>query len=330
MDLNGKTMAITGVGGFIGLRMTELAIERGMTVRGLDLSPEAAARAAALGAEVIVADVCDADAARRVCADADVVFHTAALLDEDGPMALFRRVNVGGTETMAAAASQAGAARFVHLSSVMVYGFDFPDGINEDGPFDGAGNPYCRTKIESESAALGFHTPGQLEVIIIRPGDVYGAGSIPWVVRPMEMMQAGYFRLIDGGSGIINHVYVDNVLDAVFLALEKDATGQAFNVTDGCKTTFAEFFGRVAKLADVAKLGSLPAWLMLPVSTVVSGAFKLFRAKPPFAPAAIRFVQRSGGYSIERARRVLGYEPVVTLDEGMARIADALSSKDSH
>ena len=155
MELAGSRLFITGIGGFIGRRLAERALERGMAVAGLELS-EQAARAAreALGsdAEVRVGDVHDADLLADAMACARVVVHTAAIVREDGDMEEFRRVNVRGPVAVARAATAAGVGVFVHLSSIMVHGFEFPDDVAEDGPLRGENNAYCQTKIESEAA----------------------------------------------------------------------------------------------------------------------------------------------------------------------------------
>src|SRR5689334_19388136 len=112
-SLAGKTMAITGIGGFIGLRMVERALERGMKVQGLDASPPAAELAQKKGAEVVVGDVTDAEAVARASRGADVMFHTAAIIEEDGDPSLFRRVNVEGSRTVGESARAAGVRQFV-------------------------------------------------------------------------------------------------------------------------------------------------------------------------------------------------------------------------
>src|SRR5262249_55924364 len=157
----------------------------GWQVRGIDNSAAAATRAERVGAWVQTGDVTAEGSARRLCGGAEVIVHTAAIVGEGGEggdWARYRRVNVEGTRTMARAARAAGVGRFVHLSSVMVYGFTYPDGVDEDGPLRGENNPYCQTKIESEAALRELLPSG---VTIVRPGDVYGPGSIPWVVRPL-------------------------------------------------------------------------------------------------------------------------------------------------
>jgi nucleoside-diphosphate-sugar epimerase len=325
-SLSGKTMAVTGIGGFIGLRMAFRAKERGMRVQGLDASPLAADLARRQGAEVVVGDVNDAAVVARAARGADVMFHTAAIIEEDGDMSAFRRVNVEGTRTVAEGARAEGVRQFVQLSSVMVYGFSYPRFVDEEGPFRGEGNPYCETKLESDRLALGFHAPGSFEVTVMRAGDVYGARSRPWVLRPLELMRKRIFFLIDGGRGTMNHVHVDNLLDAVFLALERGAAGQAFNVTDGAETTFADYFGRLARMLGRNRLLSAPGSLVRRGFSLAGRAGARVGLKLPVSPAAVDFVCRPYPYGIERARRVLGYEPRIHLDEGLAEVESTLRS----
>jgi len=320
-------LAVTGSGGFIGLRMAERARERGMRVRGLELGAEAARRAEAQGFETIVGDVNDSDAVRRLCAGASVVFHTAAIVDEGGEWARFREVNVEGTRHVASVARDAGVRRFVHLSSVMVYGFDFPRFVSEAGPFRGEGNPYCQTKIESEEALRALHRPGSFETIVIRPGDVYGPGSVPWVIRPVELMKRGLFMLIDGGRGIMNHVHVDNLIDGIFAALDRDVTGEAFNLTDGAETSFREYFTRLGALVGRKRFPSLPRPVAIAAFGAMARGARLLGRKPLAEPSAVPFVTRPHTYSIEKARSWLGYQPKVTLDEGMRELAAWLETR---
>jgi nucleoside-diphosphate-sugar epimerase len=321
MLLPGKTLAITGVGGFIGLRAAELARDRGLRVRGLDLSAPAADRARRLGAETLVGDITDPQAMAELCRGAYVVLHTAGVVKEGGPLALFRRVHVEGTLTAATAARAAGVQTFVHLSSVLVYGFRYPDGATEETPRHGENNPYCQTKIESEDALLPLNDPPRFGVIVIRPGEVYGPGSGPWVVRPLDLMRRGRFFLVNGGRGVLNTLYVDNLIDAILLAVERDAWGEIFNVTDGRTVTCREYFDRLTAAAGLRRPWSLPAAVLRPAAYLLAGLQRLLGREQDFSPDAIRFVTRKHAYSIAHARRRLGYEPRVDLDEGMRRTA---------
>jgi nucleoside-diphosphate-sugar epimerase len=307
--------------------MVERALARGMRVQGLDASPAAAELARKKGAEVVIGDVTDTDSVARASRGADVMFHTAAIIEEDGDSSVFRRVNVDGTRNVAESARAAGVGQFVQLSSVMVYGFKYPRFVTEEGPFRGEGNPYCETKLESDRLVLSLHSPGSFDVTVIRPGDVYGPRSRPWVLRPLDLMRKRIFVLIDGGRGTMNHVHVDNLLDAVFLALEQRAAGQAFNVTDGAETTFADYFGRLARMLGRTSLPSAPGALVRGGFSLVGRAGALIGLRLPVSPAAVDFVSRLHPYGIDRARRVLGYEPRISLDQGMAEVAQTLRAE---
>ena len=317
-------IAITGIGGFIGLRAAERALERDWEVRGIDVDPQGVQRARELGAEAAVGSVEQPQQLRECFAGVDVVLHTAAIVDESGDPGRFEAINVEGTRNVAEAALDADVRRLVHLSSVMVYGFDYPDGIDESFEAGELTNIYCRTKRDSERVARQFDDDPHLGVIVIRPGDVYGARSRPWVLRPLEMMKSGLFRLPEGGRGLINHVHVDNLLDAVFAALDQDATGEVFNVTDGEPTEAAQFFAHHATMLGEQGVATAPTVLLKAFAAASAPLFGLFGAEPPASPEALRFLCRSGTICSQKARRQLDYEPRLGLDEGMGQVEGQL------
>jgi nucleoside-diphosphate-sugar epimerase len=137
-------------------------------------------------------------------------------------------------------------------------------------------------------------------------------------------MRKRLFFLIDGGRGTMNHVHVDNLLDAVFLALERGAAGQAFNVTDGVETSFADYFGRLARMLGRSGLPSAPCALVRRGFAIAGRAGAWIGLRLPVSPAAVDFVCRPYAYSIARARHVLGYEPRISLEQGMAEVERAL------
>lgn len=306
-------IGITGTG-FIGTAAALRWRAVGHPVRGVDLTPDPGGRWEAAGAVTSAADITDPDAMAAFCEGLDTVVHTAALVAESGDLAVFRRVNVEGTRVVAEAARAAGVRRFVHLSSVMVYGFDYPDGVPEDGPLDGADNPYCITKIESEEVVAALHDPGTFDVFTIRPGDVYGPGSVPWVVRPFEAMTAGLWADIGAElEPLINHVYVDNLLDGIEVVLEAGASGEPFVVTDRRRTTTAEFYATL-----LAEAGLDPA--SVPRITAADAVALGLN------PEAVRYLTRRGVYSADKVA-ALGYTPAVDLAEGMARTRAWLATR---
>jgi len=328
MNLKNKTILITGIGEFIGLRTAELASSQGMKVCGLQSSSDKIKKAQNLGAKVIVGSVTDPATAEKACQGVDIVVHAAEVAQEGGSLDKFREVNVGGTVNMAQAAKNAGVKTFVHLSSVLVYGFNYPDHITEEGPLSGENNPYCQTKIEAEKALLQLNAPPDFGIIIIRPGDVYGPGSIPWIVRPLLLMRQRLFAYANEGRGVINHVYIDNLIQAIFLAIEKETYGEIFNVTDGQETSWKDYFTRLAEIADLPAPFSLPKdELKLFLQLRYQGQ-KLFRKPADILPEVVDFMTRPHAYSITKAQSVLSYEPTINLEEGMRLTQEWLQKTD--
>jgi len=328
MNLQNKTILITGIGEFVGLRTAELASSRGMTVCGLQSSSDKTKKAENLGDKVIVGSVTDPTTASRACQGVDIVLHAAELAQEGGSLEKFREVNVGGTINIAQAAKNAGVKTFVHLSSGLVYGFNYPDRITEEGALSGENNPYCQTKIEAEKALLQLNSPPDFGIIIIRPGDVYGPGSMPWIVRPLLLMRQKLFAYANDGRGVINHVYIDNLIQAIYLAIEKETYGEIFNVTDGQETTWKEYFTRLAEIAGLPAPFSLPKDELKLFLKVRNQGQKLFRKQADLLPEVVDFMTRPYAYSITKAQTILSYEPAINLEKGMTLTQEWLQKTD--
>ena len=116
------------------------------------------------------------------------------------------------TENILRVSIDKGVRRFIHFSSVAVYGMNPPDGSDETTPYQPCGNLYCDTKIASEKVVWTAHHETRLPVVVIRPTNVYGPCSNPWTVRPIKLINSGQMILINGGTGICNYVYIDNLL----------------------------------------------------------------------------------------------------------------------
>ncbi|MDZ8079611.1 MAG: NAD(P)-dependent oxidoreductase [Nostoc sp. DcaGUA01] len=317
MNLKNQTLLITGINEFVGLRAAELATAQGIKVRGLQTSKEQNQKAQNLGVEVITGSITDPTIAQKACQGIDIVFHTEQIAQEAGQINHFRDINVKGAVNIAKAAKQAGVKTFVHLSSVMVYGFNYLDGITETGQLSGENNPYCQTKIEAETALLELNNPPDFGIIIIRAGDIYGPGSIPWIVKPILMMRQKLFAYANDGKGVINHVYIDNLIDGIFLAIEKQPYGEIFNITDGQQTSWKEYFMRLAAMEGLPAPLSLPKDEMKLFLKLRAQGQKLFRKKADILPESVDFMSRPYACSIAKAQSLLNYKPIIDLEEGM-------------
>jgi nucleoside-diphosphate-sugar epimerase len=325
MKLSNCTVLISGIDGFIGFRAAELGVAQGMKVRGLQTYADNAKKLQNLGVEVIFGSITNPAIAQQACQGVNVVLHAAELVEEVGSIQKFREINVDGTINVAKAAKNAGVKTFVHLSSVMVYGFNYPNYVTEEASLYANNNPYCQSKIESEAALLKLNTSPDFGIIIIRAGDVYGPGSIPWIIRPLQLMRQKLFAYINDGKGVSNHVYIDNLIDAIFLAIEKEVHGEIFNITDGTETSWKDYFACLAEIAGLPV--DYPSFskdeLKLLVKLHYQGQ-KLFGKKADIVPESLDFISRPYAYSINKAKAILNYQPKITLQEGMRRTQEWL------
>jgi nucleoside-diphosphate-sugar epimerase len=312
--LRGTRIAVTGAGGFIGLATCARLADAGARVIGLDRDRGATDAVEATGARMQVADVTDPVAVRACLDGCDGVVHTAALVAEHGAMSEFVRVNVGGTRTVLDAARDAGVGRVVHLSSVATLGYEAQHDLGEDAPTRTCGAVYVDTKTASHELALARGAA------VVRPGDVYGPGSVPWTLRPVAMLRAGRFMLPGKGEGILTPIYVDDLVDCIVRALtHPDAAGRAFIAHDGRPVTAAEFFAHYTRMLGQGPVRTLPRPLLSFAAALEGLRARLTRTPPIFTKASMIYVTRGGSYPNARAREVLGWSPRVDLDEGMRR-----------
>lgn len=304
------TAVVTGNHGFIGGRAATALREDGWEVRGIDLVG---------GPDTTPGDIRSRGAWESALDGADLVVHAAAVVEESGDRALFERVNVTGTRNVLEAAADAGVARAVHLSSIVVFGDRFPDGVDETAPVRMTGNPYTDTKVAAEHQALAVAAARDIEVAIVRPGDVYGPGSRPWTVRPLELLQAPVFPLPAYGRGILSPIYVDDLVAAILvMATHPDAAGEIVTFTGGRGVTTREFFSYYAAETGT-RLVPVPTAPVRLGTAAVSRILAAAGTEPPVAPETIEYLTHPGTYAIRKAARLFGWEPSVDLDEGMRR-----------
>ncbi len=319
MEIRGLTALVTGSSGFIGGRLAErLATEEGVRVRAMVRNLKKAERLRKFPIEIVQADLLDPCSLRNAVNGCDLVFHCAALVRESGDPKEFLQTNVEGTENILKASSEAGVKKLIHFSSVAVYGMNPPDGADENTPYQPCGNLYCDTKIGSEKAVWAAYQKKKLPLVVIRPANVYGPYSNPWTVRPIKLILSGQMVLVNGGTGLCNHVYIDNLIDATLTATKNDlSVGETYLISDGHAVTWKEFFGYYAKMAGKPNIRSVPAWLAKTIGLSMEMASKFTGKTPKITREAIDYLSKKACFNIEKARRELGYQPRFSLEEGM-------------
>jgi nucleoside-diphosphate-sugar epimerase len=303
---------ITGASGFLGAALASRLRADGDEVVGID-------RAADSDRGVVPGDTTAPEAWSSLLAECDAVIHTAAVVSNAVDLNEQWRVNVLGTQRVFAAARVAGVARVVHLSSVRAFSdIGFPDSVTEEHPVRPDGSPYVDTKIASEHVALSAHAGSQVQAVVIRPGDVYGPGSVPWILKPIDAIRSGQFLLPAMGRGIHSPVYVDDLVEGVLLALRSSsAAGQIFTITGPRGVSSREYFAHLYRMLGRRGPVCIPTAPAVAIAHVADAINRARGQRSDVNAISMRYLARTGTYSIDKAQRILGYAPAVDLEEGM-------------
>ena len=322
---------ITGATGMVGSHLAKRAIAAGYDVRAMVRRTSNCEVLAGLDLEIHAADLCDSESLPPALRGVDIVVHTAAHVGDWGPPERFRAVNVYALEFMLAAAMHLGRLRrWIQISSLGIYPARHHYGTDETTPPDLNGlDGYTRTKAEAEVVlqhhidAHGF--PG----VILRPGFMYGPGDRHVVPRIGERIARHKMKLIGDGRKTLNNTHLANRVDAIMLAIDEDgAVGQTFNIRDERPVTREEFVNTIAEYLEKPHPGKVPEWL---ARAAVGPIEWIARARgateaPLLTRARIKFLTLNLDFSIDKAKRILGYRPRVDFREG---IRDALDGSRS-
>jgi 2-alkyl-3-oxoalkanoate reductase len=322
---------VTGGGGFLGSAIVRQLCQRGNAVHSLSRRhyPELAS----LGVAQYQGDVADAIAVSRAAAGCGLVFHVAAKAGIGGCYRDYHRANVIGTANVLAACRDHGITRLVYTSSPSVI-FDGRDmaGVNESVPYPSHYEAaYPQTKALAERMVL--HANGAaLATVALRPHLIWGPGDNHLIPRILARGRAGRLRRIGPESKFIDSVYVDNAADAHLLAADRLApgspiAGKAYFITQGEPVPLWDFVNRILHVAGLDPVTrSVPAGLAYAVGWLLEMVYALFRrdSEPPLTRFVARELATAHWFDIRAARRDLGYEPKVSLDEGLHRLRESL------
>jgi nucleoside-diphosphate-sugar epimerase len=273
------------------------------------------------GAELATGDVTDSASLARAADGVDRVFHCAALvgdwLDRDN----IQRVNVDGTAHVLEACDAGGVGRLVYISSLAVLGTKHHHGTDESAPYAKTGDAYSDAKIESERLVRAFADEGRVATVVLRPGFVYGPGDRQFIPRLLDSLATRRFVFVGDGSKLLNVVYIDDLVQAALLAADTpSAAGEAFNITDGTETTLREFVTLVCEHTGLPpptrRLPPSAAWALTYALEAVAKA-RHAKEAPRLNRARMKFLYYNQQFSIEKARRELGFEPRFTYREGL-------------
>ena len=330
---------VTGGCGFVGAAIARALKARGDEVIVLDLAPECPVE----GVDYRRVDITDKAAVTEACRGVDTVIHNASIVHtKQNKQDVIWAVNLGGTENMLEAARVNNVPRFIYISSgsVVYEGKDIENG-DESLPYSSISQaPYADSKIEAEKLTLADNGKGGMATCALRPHVVFGPGDNRFMPTLLAKGRKGQLSVqIGRGIWLSDYTYVSNMTDAVLLAdealakggLDSIAAGQAYFITNGEPMPFWDFIRKVA-----ARLGfppikyRAPKSLIYAIAAVKEGIDTLkggtLNAEDGMTRFAIRYMCTHHYFSIEKARRELGYNPAVSVEEGIERTCQHLEA----
>ncbi|MBI4369383.1 MAG: NAD-dependent epimerase/dehydratase family protein [Elusimicrobia bacterium] len=304
-----KKVLVTGGAGFVGSTIIKELFDQGIEPVALDL-PHLEKRFAHQGkARFIGGDITDRESLRRVLDSSyDAVLHTAALFKYGAKRPALVKVNVEGTQALCEVMLEKGIKRLINWGSSTVYGFWQDPNLIKDETFpvneEGLDENYAWSKRAQEKMGRSFQDKG-LEVVTIRPGDIYGPGTPNGIALPLYFFKIGLMRAVPGfKEAFISHVHVDDVaLAAIHLAQYPEASGQIYNIVDDVPLSNFETIRLVAKVFNTWMLPTkektlgIPIFHTHPAILKLSGFVEELRAK--VQGGYPRFTTQSSTYVIQ-------------------------------
>ncbi len=316
-------IALTGATGYTGSRLLQALLARGDSASAL-VRPGSARPPVTGAVRWVEGDLANGRGLDDLVRGAQGVLHVAAVYRTAGhPDSYYRDVNVGGTERLLEAACRAGVRRFVHTSTVGVHGH-VKDPPADETSLLAPGDIYQRTKAEAETLALAFHRMRGLPVAVVRPGAIYGPGETR-LLKLFRAIARGRYAIVGSGRSFYHPVFIDDLIQGLLLALDRpQAVGEAFIVAGSRYVSQQELAEAVARHTGGRFWPfKIPAWPLLLAGAVCEAVCVPFGIEPPLHRRRVEFWVKSRAFSIEKARRLLGFEPRVELEEGLARTVAA-------
>ncbi|MCZ6820167.1 MAG: NAD-dependent epimerase/dehydratase family protein [Calditrichaeota bacterium] len=245
----GKRILVTGGTGFIGGRLVErLVMDHGASVRVLVRNFSKASRIGRLPVEMIPGDLLKQTEIKTAVKGCDYIFHCAVAGFESSEEKQ-KHVNVDGTKHLMEAAQKDGVKRVVYVSTAMVYGFPPEGDLDESTPRRPDTDIYSLTKTEAENLVMEYARVHSVPAVVLQPTNVYGPYAMAWTLNPLWQLKNKRVILVNGGDGLCNAVYVDDLVSAMLLsAIEKKAIGEAFLISGPSPVTWKEFYGKFEEI----------------------------------------------------------------------------------
>ena len=332
----GLRAVVTGGGGFLGSRIVSMLLEEGCPVRSFSRSkyPELAAH----GVVCLRGDLADRGAVCDALRDADVVFHVGAKAGIWGDYSDYYAANVIGTRNVIEACLQNGVARLVYTSTPSV-AFDGHDvrNANEGEPLPKKYlAPYLTTKAAAERLVVEANSDA-LATVALRPHLIWGPGDTQLLPRIVARRVANRLMIIGSGDNLVDSTFIDNAARAHLDAAKRlkpgsPVAGRAYFISQGDPRPVRFLINAILQVAGLPPVTkSIPLHVAYVAALFLEGGYRLFHVatEPPVTRLSVLEMGRDHYFDISAARRDFGYDPTVSIEEGLELTRAALASERS-
>lgn len=316
-----EKVLVTGATGFTGKALCERLVMEGEEVTAFVRPSSDIRRLQELGVHCVQVDITNAAEVKQHCTGFDLVYHIAAAYrTEHSTEEMFHLVNVEATRNLLEAAKDSGVRRFVHCSTVGVQGEIDEPPADEEYRFK-PGDHYQESKKEGELLARKYFAEG-LPGTVFRPVGIYGPGDTRFL-KLFKPVSKGMFVMIGSGDVLYHMTYIEDLVDGILLCGSRpEALGEVFTLGGERYTTLRELVDLIAEVLGKSKTGiRIPYAPVYWASVVCDKLCKQLGVRPPIYPRRVEFFSKDRAFSIEKAKRLLGYAPKVSLRDGLARTA---------
>ncbi len=317
-----KKILITGATGSLGMRLTEVLSQENIIVIATGRNPTKKTFFEKLNVEYLIGDLSDRNFVNEITKDVEVVIHCAAFTSPFAEWELFEKSNIVSTQNIVNSCQLNRVRRLIHISTPSIY-FDGKAKINikEGDSIPEARSFYAKSKWEAEKIVQNLKSSA-VEFIILRPRAIFGRYDSVLLPRMLKIMEKGFFPLFNNGEALMDLTYVDNVVHAIKLSINARGTslGLAFNITNGEPKKLKEITDMIIKIRKIEVVyRKLPFALMYAIAAMIEVTYKMLNIKrePPLSRYGVGVMAIDQTLNIERAKSLLGYEPVVSLEDGL-------------
>jgi nucleoside-diphosphate-sugar epimerase len=249
----------------------------------------------------------------------DTVIHLAGAVGYGQTMKQCLRVNRDGTANIAQETCKAGVRRFIHFSSVSVYGRVSEVPIGESFPMKKIGDPYGDTKIDAENILTELSNQRRLDLTILRPTVIYGPGDAMFLPKLLENVKSGKGRIIGNGMNTVDLIHVNDVAEFVLRILEEPKSiGQVYNLTHPSNPTWKEFMSIVSREMGLPEIEKrLPYIPALVIAGIMELLAQIRGKQSRLTRYSVRVVGRQYRYLTDKFQKELEYYPKIDLENGI-------------